>query len=46
MSYVEQNKSANKKIAKDQGTRHKIFAKRAKEAASARKEARTAGGGG
>ncbi|KAL5511049.1 SSL2 [Sanghuangporus vaninii] len=46
MSYVEQNKSANRKLAKDSGsgagtpTRHKLFAKRDKQIAQARKDAR------
>ena len=43
MSYVEQNKSANRKLAREAGApRHKLFAKRDKEAAAARKEARAA----
>lgn len=43
MSYIEQNKSANKKLARDsQQPRHKLFAKRAKDKATARKEARAA----
>ncbi|KAH9945314.1 DNA helicase [Epithele typhae] len=41
MSYVEQNKSANRKLAREAAPRHKLFAKRDKEAAAARKEART-----
>ena len=41
MSYVEQNKSANKKLAREQAPRHKLFAKRDKDKAAARKEART-----
>jgi DNA excision repair protein ERCC-3 len=45
MSYIEQNKSANKKIAREAAPRHKLFAKRAKDAASARKEASRAAGG-
>ncbi|THG95563.1 hypothetical protein EW145_g7935, partial [Phellinidium pouzarii] len=43
MSYVEQNKSANKKLAKESAgssSRHKLFAKRGKQIAQARKEAR------
>ena len=40
MSYVEQNKSANKKLAREQAPRHKLFAKRDKDLAAARKEAR------
>ncbi|KAJ7746631.1 DNA helicase [Mycena metata] len=40
MSYVEQNKSANKKLAREQAPRHKLFAKRDKEKAAARKAAR------
>jgi len=43
MSYIEQNKSANKKLAREQQPRHKLFAKRDKDKASARKEARAAG---
>ncbi|KAI0329109.1 DNA helicase [Cubamyces sp. BRFM 1775] len=41
MSYVEQNKSANKKLAREAAPRHKLFAKRDKDMATARKEART-----
>ena len=46
MSYVEQNKSANKKLAKDSAgsvnatVRHKLFAKRDKQIAQAKKDAR------
>ncbi|KAL1949304.1 hypothetical protein VTO73DRAFT_8185 [Trametes versicolor] len=40
MSYVEQNKSANKKLAREVAPRHKLFAKRDKDKATARKEAR------
>lgn len=43
MSYVEQNKSANKTLARTAPTapsRHKLFAKRDKDMASARKEAK------
>lgn len=43
MSYMEQNKSANKKLARDAPQRHKLFSKRDKEKAAARKEARAAG---
>lgn len=43
MSYVEQNKSANKKLAREVAPRHKLFAKREKEKAAARKEARAHG---
>jgi DNA excision repair protein ERCC-3 len=40
MSYIEGNKSANKKLAKDgPPQRHKLFTKRTKEAAAARKAA-------
>ena len=39
MSYVEQNKSVNKKLPKEVGSRHKLFAKRDRERAAARKEA-------
>ncbi|CCL98805.1 uncharacterized protein FIBRA_00810 [Fibroporia radiculosa] len=41
MSYVEQNKSANKKLAREAAPRHKLFAKRDKEAAAARKASKT-----
>ncbi|KAI0784167.1 DNA helicase [Abortiporus biennis] len=37
MSYVEQNKSANKKLAREAAPRHKLFAKREKELQTARK---------
>ncbi|KAI0370381.1 DNA helicase [Pilatotrama ljubarskyi] len=40
MSYVEQNKSANKKLAREAAPRHKLFAKRDKDMAAARKEGR------
>ncbi|TFY60810.1 hypothetical protein EVG20_g7280, partial [Dentipellis fragilis] len=40
MSYVEQNKSANKKLAKEAAPRHKLFARRDRDVATARKEAR------
>ncbi|KAI0279283.1 DNA helicase [Russula aff. rugulosa BPL654] len=40
MSYVEQNKSANKKLAKEAVPRHKLFAKRDRDVATAKKEAR------
>lgn len=43
MSYVEQNKSANKTMARTAAagsSRHKLFAKRDKEKAAAKKEAR------
>ncbi|KAJ7650668.1 P-loop containing nucleoside triphosphate hydrolase protein [Roridomyces roridus] len=41
MSYVEQNKSANKKLAKEAPTtRHKLFAKRDKDKAAAKKAVR------
>ncbi|KAF8842067.1 DNA helicase [Paxillus ammoniavirescens] len=43
MSYVEQNKSANKRLARDAAPRHKLFSKRDKDKAAARKEARTSG---
>lgn len=43
MSYVEQNKSANKKLAREAAPRHKLFAKREKDKAAARKEARAQG---
>ena len=43
MSYIEQNKSANKKLARDTNTnRHKLFAKREREKAQAKKDARKA----
>ncbi|GJE94875.1 DNA helicase [Phanerochaete sordida] len=45
MSYVEQNKSANKKLAREAAPRHKLFAKRDKDKAAARKEARAQGQG-
>lgn len=46
MSYIEQNKSANKKLARETAPqRHKLFAKRDKDVATARKEARAAGRG-
>ncbi|KAM6504261.1 DNA helicase [Amanita muscaria] len=40
MSYIEQNKSANKKLARD-APRHKLFARRDKDKAAARKDAKT-----
>ncbi|KAI0671522.1 DNA helicase [Trametes maxima] len=43
MSYVEQNKSANRKLAREAAPRHKLFAKRDKDLSAARKEARAAG---
>lgn len=43
MSYVEQNKSANKKLAREAAPRHKLFAKRDREVAAAKKEARASG---
>jgi DNA excision repair protein ERCC-3 len=45
MSYVEQNKSANKKLAKEgvSNARSKLFAKRDREKAAAKKEARSGG---
>jgi DNA excision repair protein ERCC-3 len=43
MSYVEQNKSANKKLAKEAVPRHKLFAKRDREVAAAKKDARRGG---
>jgi DNA excision repair protein ERCC-3 len=46
MSYVEQNKSANKKLAREgPPSRHKLFAKRDKDKAVAKKEARAGGSG-
>jgi len=45
MSYVEQNKSANKKLAKETMPRHKLFAKRDREVAAAKKEAKRGGSG-
>ncbi|PFH53103.1 hypothetical protein AMATHDRAFT_138486 [Amanita thiersii Skay4041] len=39
MSYVEQNKSANRRLAREAAPRHKLFAKRDREKAAARKEA-------
>ncbi|KAH9057817.1 DNA helicase [Lactarius vividus] len=44
MSYVEQNKSANKKLVKEAAPRHRLFAKRDREVAAAKKEARRGGG--
>ena len=43
MSYIEQNKSANKKLGRAAGSapRHQAFVKRDKERAAARKESRT-----
>lgn len=41
MSYIEQNKSANKKLSRDTAPRHKLFATRDKKKAAARKEAQT-----
>jgi DNA excision repair protein ERCC-3 len=41
MSYIEQNKSANRKLAREansEQSRHKLFAKRSKDLASVRKE--------
>ncbi|KAK0469886.1 P-loop containing nucleoside triphosphate hydrolase protein [Desarmillaria tabescens] len=49
MSYVEQNKSANKTLARAAAPvpqRHKVFAKRDKEVAAARKAARASGAAG
>jgi DNA excision repair protein ERCC-3 len=45
MSYIEQNKSANKKLAREiaGAPRHKLFTKREKDKATARKEAARAG---
>jgi DNA excision repair protein ERCC-3 len=43
MSYVEQNKSANKKLARDAAPRHKLFSRRDKDKATARKEQRAMG---
>ena len=43
MSYVEQNKSANKKLAREAAPRHKLFSKRDRDKAAARKEARASG---
>ncbi|KAK7032864.1 putative DNA repair helicase ercc3 [Favolaschia claudopus] len=40
MSYVEQNKSANKKLAQQLPPRHKLFTKREKDKAAAKKAAR------
>ena len=43
MSYIEQNKSANKKLAREaNANRHKLFAKREREKAQAKKDARKA----
>jgi DNA excision repair protein ERCC-3 len=43
MSYVEQNKSANKKLARDAAPRNKLFSRRDKDKAAARKEQRAMG---
>ena len=43
MSYIEQNKSANKKLSREAAPRHKLFARRDRDIASARKEGRAAG---
>ncbi|RXW24264.1 hypothetical protein EST38_g1594 [Candolleomyces aberdarensis] len=43
MSYVEQNKSVNKKLAREAPSRHKLFSKRDKDKVAARKEAQRAG---
>ncbi|KAG5720938.1 putative DNA repair helicase ercc3 [Termitomyces sp. T112] len=40
MSYVEKNKAANKSLAREAAPRHKLFTKRDKEKAAARKEVR------
>ncbi|CAK5269210.1 unnamed protein product [Mycena citricolor] len=40
ISYMEQNKSANKKLPKEPPPRHKLFAKRDKDIAAAKKAAR------
>ncbi|KAF7972522.1 hypothetical protein HWV62_17812 [Athelia sp. TMB] len=40
MSYMEQNKSANKKLAREAAPRSKLFAKREKDKAAARKAAK------
>ncbi|KAG6862004.1 transcription factor TFIIH complex ERCC-3 subunit [Termitomyces sp. Mi166 len=42
MSYVEKNKAANRSLAREAAPRHKLFTKRDKEKAAARKEARAA----
>ncbi|KAF8591090.1 DNA repair helicase rad25 [Ramaria rubella] len=43
MSYIEQNKSANKKLARESNSsRHKLFAKREREKVQAKKDARKA----
>lgn len=41
MSYIEQNVSANKKLAREGPPRHKLFMKRDKDKAAARKDARS-----
>jgi DNA excision repair protein ERCC-3 len=46
MMYVEQNKSANRRLAKEAPQRHKLFAKRTKDEQAARKAARKAQAGG
>lgn len=40
MSYVEQNKSANRKLAKEGAPRNKLFAKRDRDKAAAKKDVR------
>ena len=45
MSYVEQNKNPNRKLAKEPPARHKLFEKRQREEAARKKAARKAGGG-
>lgn len=40
MSYMEQNKAANKSLVREAAPRHKLFAKREKEKAAARKAGR------
>ena len=46
MSYIEQNKSANKKLAKDSALRSKLFKNRDKQREAARKEMRAGGSAG
>lgn len=45
MSYIEQNKSANKRLAREAAPRNKLFVKRDRDLAAAKKEARAAGRG-
>ena len=44
MSYIEKNKSANKQLSKNPDVRNKLFAKRDKQKADAKKAASKGGG--